>query len=127
MIENYRNASIWLRFMQNPYVQTGMGASGAQFVATVDADAADCDRDARRCGATEPVRGRDRRAPYAPGSRHGAAHGARRDGTRGAARLLDGWQPAGSRTVRFRGDGLANGVYWYRLPPGMERWRTRVC
>jgi len=33
MIENYRNASIWLRFMQNPYVQAGMNATG--FVPTM--------------------------------------------------------------------------------------------
>ena len=116
MIENYRNASIWLRFMQNPYVQTGMGASGAQFVATVDVPTlpiATATRAQVWCGPnpfaaetavhyTLPAAGTVRLTVHDVMGRE-------------VARLLDGWQPAGSRTVRFRGDGLANGVYWYRL------------
>jgi hypothetical protein len=116
MIENYRNASIWLRFMQNPYVQAGMGPSGAQFVATVDVPSQPIASAARPevwCGpnpfAAETA---VHYAIPAAGTVRLTVHDVM---GREVARLVDGWQPAGSRTVRFRGDGLANGVYWYRL------------
>ena len=114
MIENYRNASIWLRFTQNPYVQAGLAAAG--FVNTVDVPSQPIATAARPevwCGpnpfAAEtavhysiPVAGAVRLTVHDVMGRE-------------VARLLDGWQTAGSHTVRFRGNGLANGVYWYRL------------
>jgi len=117
MIENYRTAAFWSRFMQNADIQNGMTAAG--FVNVV--------------GVGEPaVAVRDRPAlwsgpnPFATSASISfrlASGGPARLTVhdlvgREVARLLDGWADAGEHAATFRGDGLKSGVYWYRLSAG---------
>ncbi len=113
MIENYRNASIWLRFMQNPYVIAGMNAAG--FVNTV--------------GVTEPpaaVSKLELRAGPNPFSNRASITYRLPDSGRvrltvhdvagrEVAHLVDEWQAAGEHVAHFDAGNLPNGVYWYRL------------
>jgi hypothetical protein len=113
MIENYRNASIWLRFMQNPYVQAGMTAAG--FTNTVDvAPPPSFEQGVALSASPNPFAGRTTlryRLPAAGDVRLTVHDLAGRE----VARLVDGWQESGEHRVRFDANGLSNGVYWYRL------------
>jgi hypothetical protein len=117
MIENYRTASVWNRFMQNADVQNGLAAAG--FTASVGVEA-------------PPVAARERPTlvsgpnPFsastslsfvlpAAGPVRLTVHDV---AGREVARLADGWTDAGHHSVTFRGDGLKSGVYWYRLSAG---------
>lgn len=117
MIENYRTASVWLRFMQNPAVQAGMAAAG--FVNTVDVDDPPVAAQAGPALRSSPN-------PFTASASirfHLASGGPARLTVhdlvgREVARLLDGWADAGEHAATFRGDGLKSGVYWYRLSAG---------
>jgi len=119
MIENYRNASIWQRFMQNPYIQAGMTAAG--FVSTVGVD----DPPSFEQGVTlwstpNPFSSRTAlkyRLPQAGSVRLSVHDAAGRE----VARPVNEWQNAGDHVAHFDANGLPNGVYWYRLEiPGSK-------
>jgi hypothetical protein len=113
MIENYRNGSVWARFMQNADVQTGLARAG--FTPATDAGPA---RPALACELSQsdpnPCRGR-----AVIGYRLAAAGPVRLTlyDARGrrVATLVDGVQPAGMHQATLADAGLASGVYHYRL------------
>jgi hypothetical protein len=114
MIENYRNASIWLRFMQNPYVQAGMTAAG--FVATVDVPAPPPSfaQGVALSASPNPFSSQTvlrYRLPVAAEVRLTVHDVAGRE----VATLVKGQQEAGEHTARFDAESLSSGVYWYRL------------
>jgi hypothetical protein len=113
MIENYRNASIWLRFMQSPYVQEGMSAAG--FVATVGvSDPPSFAQGVALSTAPNPFSSRTTlsyRLPIASSVRLTVHDLAGRE----VARLVNEWQLSGEHVAHFDANGLPNGVYWYRL------------
>ena len=113
MIENYRNASIWLRFMQNPYVQAGMTAAG--FVNTVDVtEPPSFAQGVALSASPNPFSGRATvryRLPAAGTVRLTVVDLAGRE----VARLVNERQEAGEHVAHFDAGDLPNGVYWYRL------------
>ena len=113
MIENYRNQSVWKRFMQNSEIQLGLqraGFTGAAAVGDLPA------------GAGRPVLW-SAPNPFLAATTIGfrlASEGHVRLTVhdvmgREVARLVDEWQPAGQHSVSLAGGGLPDGVYWYRL------------
>ena len=117
MIENYRNARIWSRFMQNADVQRGMTAAdftnivgvGEPPVAVKDGPMLWSSPNPFTVSATVGFR-------LASG---GPARLTVHDLMgREVARLHDGWADAGEHSLTFTSDGLKSGVYWYRLSAG---------
>jgi hypothetical protein len=117
MIENYRNGSIWSRFMQNVDVQNGMTAAGFMNIVGV---------------GVPPVAAQERPVLWSspnPFTTTTSIHFRLAAGGparltvhdlmgREVARLLDGWADAGEHTATVRGEDLKSGVYWYRLSAG---------
>jgi hypothetical protein len=113
MIENYRNGSVWARFMQNADVQNGLAR--ALFLPTTDAGpggpATACEllqSDPNPCrgraviGYRLALAGPVRLALYDVRGRH-------------VATLVSGTQPAGVHQATLAATQLASGVYHYRL------------
>jgi len=126
MIENYLNRAVWARFMDNADIQTGLTRAG--FLRTVDV----ADRPEGRTGLMTL-------AQNAPNPFQGAARIAYRleqDGRvllrlydlrgRVVRTLVDGDLPAGDHEATVDGNGLASGVYFFRLEANGEQVR-RPC
>jgi hypothetical protein len=122
MIENAFNAGVWLRFMQNPYIQAGMNAAG--FVATVGVEDAPRVVLAPITSGPNPFQVETRLSFQLPSA--GPARLTVHDVTgREVARLVDGWLGAGQHTAILRAEGLANGVYWFRLDAAGMQTKSR--
>jgi hypothetical protein len=123
MIENYRTASVWTRFMQNPEIANAMSAAG--FVSLVGVEN-------QPPAAESGVQLRSGPNPFTTQTtiHFDLPHAGRvrltvHDVTgREVARLLDGWVDAGHHTATLRADHLASGVYWYHLDT--EETRTKI-
>jgi len=114
MIENFLTGAVWNRFMQNPEVQLGLERAGFVTVVGVgDPPAPGPERAVLWSGPSPFSSATNIHFRLATGDHMRlTVH----DVTgREVARLVDGWRDAGQHSVSFRGDGLANGMYWYRL------------
>jgi hypothetical protein len=125
MIENYLNASLWTRFMQNVDVQTGLARAG--FVPGTSVDLPGVEGSARlelSEAAPNPFRGAavvTYRLPEA-GSVDFVLYDV---AGRPVRTLVRGQQSAGVHTVDVRADGLPSGVYFYRLQSAGETVQRR--
>lgn len=125
MIENYRNQSVWNRFMANADIQRGLQRAG--FVATVGVEPG-------APAAAQLELYRPTPNPFTRSTtiryRLGAAGRARITvfdlAGREVARLADADQPAGVHEVSFAARGLATGIYHVRLESNGSA-ATRRC
>lgn len=114
MIENYRNQSVWSRFMQNPDIQLGLQAAG--FMPTVDV------RDEPAIAKStmlfqnypNPFNGTTTIRYMVPSEGHVRIRVFDLLG-REVAIVLDEERPAGLHSVVVDADSFASGVYTYRL------------
>ncbi len=127
MIENHLNGSIWNRFMDNPAVQLGLQRAGFIVAADTSGD-----------GPTL-VWGDSRLLPNSPNPFRNESTISYRLPEAGPVRLIledvtgrqvrqlfDGRVDAGVHALDITADGLASGVYYYRLQqPG--RTERRAC
>src|SRR5438105_1783785 len=124
MIENYRTASVWSRFMQNADVLNGMNAAG--FVSLVGVDESTPPQPAVVQLRSGPNPFRTQTQIGFEIARPGRVRLTVHDVTgREVARLLDGWLEAGHHSAIFRADHLGSGVYWYHLDTGDIQTRSR--
>lgn len=125
MIENYLNGSVWYRFMQNPYVQSGLTRIG--FTTVLDAGDPRLAGDLRIFPGEPNPFTRSTTVRYRLG-RTGAVRVTVHDVQgREVLKLVDGVQPAGDHAIAFDGGGLAAGVYLVRLEQDRTvRMRTVV-
>jgi len=123
MIENYRTNAIWNRFMQHADIQKGMQVAGFTSLAGTDGPVAATH--ALFQNAPNPFRARST-------IEYRLAAGGRVRvrvfdmAGRVVASLVDAVQPAGMHAVTLDGQGLASGVYQYRLEIGGVAL-TRKC
>ncbi len=123
MIENYRNHTVWDRFMQNADVQLGLQRAG--FV-TIPGAAVELPQPPALAAWAEPN-------PFAGSTtlRFRLASGGRVRlavydlAGREVAKLLDEARPAGEHAVPFRDGRLPSGVYLVRLESGGRALTTK--
>lgn len=116
MIENYRTARVWNRFMRNPEVLAGLAGAGFTGITAVEEPTV-----VPRAGLLSVSPN-----PFVSHTaiRYQVAQGARVRLTvydltgRAVARLVDADQGPGPHEVRLEGAGLASGVYRCRLDIG---------
>lgn len=114
MIENYRNQKVWLRFMQNVDIQRGLTRAGFTPVADVAEPAPPIAPPQLAQNSPNPFR-QATRITYRL-TESGPVSLVLYDVLgRTVRRLVDGHQPAGEHEVTIDGQGLAAGIYWYRL------------
>jgi hypothetical protein len=113
MIENYRTEGVWNRFMANTDVRRGLNRAGFN-VSVGIADGGDRPPVVLLQNAPNPFRSAstiayrlERRAPVRLVLYDAAGRRVRT--------LFDGFQEAGDHRVRLAGEGLSDGVYFYRL------------
>jgi len=113
MIENWRNASVWLRFMRNPDIQRGLKRAGFTAVTTAvtpgpeaATDVLWSDPNPFRDGATIRYR-----LPEAARMRLAVVDVAGRE----LSVLAEGFAPAGFHEARWTAPALPAGVYFARL------------
>jgi len=114
MIENYRNGSVWRRFMQNPDIQAGLGLAGFLPVTGVDDPAGTSERPRLLQNAPNPFLASSiiSYSLAAPGPVSLIVYDVQ---GRPVRTLVDGFQDAGTHQVRLEGRGLPRGVYFYQL------------
>jgi hypothetical protein len=119
MIENYLTGSVWNRFMQNADIQLGLQAAGFETTVTSVAE----ETSGRTGGiflapsAPNPFRESTTIRFRLPASAHVKLSVYDVAG-REVARLVDDVRSAGAHEVTLRPEGLASGVYTYRLETG---------
>jgi hypothetical protein len=115
MIENYLTGSVWSRFMQNTVIQTGLAQADFQPSTGIGPDPGWW-ADAAGTISSAPNPFRDvttiRFALSETGPVRLTVYNV---AGREVARLVDEVRGAGPNEVQFSGEGLANGVYYYRL------------
>jgi hypothetical protein len=126
MIENYRNQSVWNRFMQNPDIQTGLsriGFSAATGVGEVDPGVPA--RPLLLQNTPNPFRGSTRIAYRLP--EPGVVTLRLYDVLgRPVRTLVEGVEAAGPHVVILDGEGLPGGVYHYEMNAGGRRMSRRL-
>jgi len=112
MIENYRDESVWYRFMQDEAVQAGLDA--ATFEPITASDPPPASRVSLAQNAPNPFRERSviRFQLQQPGHVSLRLYDVR---GRSVATLVDGWRAAGAHRAPLEARGLCNGVYYYIL------------
>jgi hypothetical protein len=118
MIENYLNGSVWSRFMQSEDIIRGLARAGFSGFTGVGSDPANNAggvwlsqnapnpfRDVATIGYRLPAPEHVRLTVYDVAGRE-------------VSRLVDGTRPAGAHEAVLRAEGLASGVYTYRLEAG---------
>jgi hypothetical protein len=124
MIENYRNGSVWARFMQNPDVQAGLVKAGFLQTTGVGDSPPPADGAVLLQNAPNPFRG----ASFITYSlaEPGPVSLVLFDVLgRPVRTLVDGPQAAGPHRVVLEGRGLSSGAYFYQLITGSTRERRR--
>ena len=122
MIENYLNESVWSRFMQNPYIQTGLTAANFSPITAVAPSQLSLTLSQN---SPNPFRGDSRIGFSLKRAGHVSLQIYDISGRR-AATLVDGYLPAGSHQVALTGEEMQSGVYFYVLKSGGERL-SRHC
>ncbi len=114
MIENYRTAAIWTRYMQHPDIQRAIQLAGFTAIAGAPNPARLPGPQLAVWGTPNPARGPVMLHVQIPAA--GPARLTVYDVSgREVARPLDGETPAGEHALRFGGEGLPAGIYLYRL------------
>jgi hypothetical protein len=117
MLENYRTAAVWSRFMQSPYIRNALLL--ANFTLTADVPRGPAAELSLQCSPNPwPGHGAIRfRLPQAGHVRLAVFDAQGRE----LARPIDGLRPAGEQSTVFEGASLPPGVYPVRL-----EWNGRV-
>jgi hypothetical protein len=124
MIENYRTASVWTRFMKNTEITNAIAAAGFVSLVGVENPPPSAQGGIQLRSGPNPFSIQTKIGFDIP--RAGRVRLTVHDVTgREVARLLDGWIDAGHHSVIFRSDHLASGVYWYHLDTGDTQTRSR--
>jgi hypothetical protein len=122
MIENHRNQSVWNRFMQNEDVQRGLTLAG--FLPTIDATSTLPPSISLHQNTPNPFVGSTSISYRLAGETSVSLTLYDISGRR-IRTLAAGTLPAGVHQAPLSGDGLAPGVYYYRLEAGVERLERR--
>ncbi len=120
MIENYRNGSVWERFMENEDIQLGLGRAGFETTVTdvaLEESGAPLGEGLFLSGAPNPFRAETVVRFLLPERGHVKLSVYNVAG-REVARLVDDERSAGPHEVLLDGAALPSGVYYYRLESG---------
>jgi len=115
MIENYRNGSVWQRFMNDPDVRAGLQVAGFQAVTGVEDNPGTTERPVLLFQNTpNPFRSSSiiSYSTAAPGYVSLVLYDVL---GRRVETLVDGSQAAGPHRVRLEGRDLPSGMYFYQL------------
>jgi hypothetical protein len=124
MIENYRNGSVWRRFMQHPDVQAGLGIAGFLPVTGVGDDMATPERPRLLQNAPNPFMDSSTISYSLATPGHVSLVLFDVLG-RPVKTLVDGTQAAGPHRVFLEGQGLPSGTYFYQLIANGTQERRR--